>query len=288
MEAWGPSLYSNDLACDIRGDYLDELKRGETNEEATLKLIKKNLCNMVDDEDEPLFWFALADTQWNYGRLLQNVKDKALLFIESDKESERWKEAGAKQYKAWNNTLIKLQKKLNSPQPAEKKISKYRLYKCKWNLGDVFAYRFSSEYSREHGFYGKYIVFRKVSEDTWWPGHIIPVIQIYKWIGKSIPDSSTIINNELLPTIELQHSKSIDLQNLNYNVKLVCESEASIPKENIKLIGNQPGDDLIPFRGHSFWTGYKPVGWETSKYNTKFEHYVIDMLLSWHKAKASN
>ena len=95
MGAWGTSLYSNDLACDIRGDYLDELKRGETNEEATLKLIKKNLCNMVDGEDEPLFWFALADTQWNYGRLLQNVKDKALLFIESDKESERWKEAGA-------------------------------------------------------------------------------------------------------------------------------------------------------------------------------------------------
>ena len=56
MGAWGTSLYSNDLACDIRGDYLDELKRGETNEEATLKLIKKNLCNMVDGEDEPLFW----------------------------------------------------------------------------------------------------------------------------------------------------------------------------------------------------------------------------------------
>ena len=39
-----------------------------------------------DKEEEPLFWFALADTQWNYGRLLPSVKEKALLFLSKEGE----------------------------------------------------------------------------------------------------------------------------------------------------------------------------------------------------------
>ena len=29
MGTWGTGLYSNDSACDIRGDYIDKLKRGK-------------------------------------------------------------------------------------------------------------------------------------------------------------------------------------------------------------------------------------------------------------------
>ena len=75
MGAWGTSLYANDYASDIRGDYVDKLKRGKSNEEATQELIKANQEIMGDIEEEPLFWFALADTQWNYGRLLPEVKE---------------------------------------------------------------------------------------------------------------------------------------------------------------------------------------------------------------------
>ncbi len=39
MGTWGTGLYSNDFACDIRGDYIDKLKRGKTNDEATQELI---------------------------------------------------------------------------------------------------------------------------------------------------------------------------------------------------------------------------------------------------------
>ena len=77
----GTSLYANDAASDIRGDYVDKLRRGKTNEEATRELIEKNREIMGDVEEEPLFWYALADTQWNYGRLLPEVKEKALYFL---------------------------------------------------------------------------------------------------------------------------------------------------------------------------------------------------------------
>lgn len=182
----------------------------------------------------------------------------------------------------WEKTLETLKEKLESPQPPAKKVSKYRLYQCKWKLGDIFAYRFTSSYSKEKGFEGKYVVFRKVSEDVWWPGHIIPVVQVYKWIGDDVPSIDKLSNFDLLPAF---YSPSVfnkfPNKVLEYKIKLISESEKNIPKENLTFLGNLLGDDLIPFRGYDYWTGYYPIGWESSKYNTKFEHYIIDMYLAW-------
>ncbi len=282
MGAWGTNLYSNDSACDIRGDYVDELKRGKTNEEATQELINKNHDIMGDAEEEPLFWFALADTQWNYGRLLPEVKEKALYFLSQDKELQRWQASGQRQLLAWRKTLNALKEKLEEPQPDVKKVSKYRLYQCKWQLGDVFAYRFSSIYSNEKGFKGKYTIFRKISEDTWWPGHIVPVVQVYKWISNDIPSIDKLSGLYLLPAFNsLSVLDKFPNKKPDYEIKLLSESEKVIPIDNLTFLGNLPGDDLIPFRGHEYWTGYSAVGWESSKYNEKFEHYVIDMYLAW-------
>lgn len=282
MGAWGTSLYSNDTACDIRGDYIDKLKRGKTNEEATQELIDKNLDIIGDIEEEPLFWFALADTQWNYGRLLPEVKEKALYFLSQKNELQRWQESGQKQMIAWKKTLNKLNEKLETSQPPAKKVSKYRLYRCKWQLGDVFAYQFSSSYSKENGFEGKYAILRKVSEDTWWPGHIVPVIQIYNWIGNDIPSIEKVPNLNLLPAFYIPSVfTKFPNKKIDYEIKLISESEKVIPVESLTFLGNLPGNDLIPFRGHEYLTGYYAIGWESSKYNEKFEHYVIDMYLAW-------
>lgn len=281
MGTWGTSLYDNDLTGDIRDDYLDKLKRGKTNEDATKELIDEK-TNTGDIDDEPLFWFALADTQWNYGRLQPEVKEKALFYLSHDKEWERWKEAEPKKQVDWENTLKTLKRKLQSPQAPIKKVSKYRFYHCKWNMGDVFAYRFTSNYSKEKGFDGKYIIFRKVSEDTWWPGHIIPVVQIYKRVCVNIPSINMLSHFDLLPACYNPSAfKKNPNKPLEYKIKLISESEKSIPRENLTFLGNLPGDDIIPFQGHDYWTGYQEVGWESSKYNTKFEHYVIDMYLAW-------
>ncbi|MDR2957335.1 MAG: hypothetical protein LBU61_04020 [Coriobacteriales bacterium] len=89
MDAWGTSLYANDTTSDIRGDYVDKLRRGKTNEEVTQELVNSYHETMGDAEEEPLFWYALADTQWNYGRLLPEVKERALCFIFQTGELER-------------------------------------------------------------------------------------------------------------------------------------------------------------------------------------------------------
>ena len=47
------------------------------------------------------------------------------------------------------------------------------------------------------------------------------------------------------------------------------------------IIDEMGGGDLIPFRVYEYWTGYPAIGWESSKYNHKIEHYLIDMYQAW-------
>lgn len=284
MGAWGTSLYANDTTCDIREEYVDKLKRGKSNEEATQELIVLNRDIKGDMEEEPLFWFALADTQWNYGRLLPLVKEKALFFLERNEELERWRDSSRKNLDAWIQTLTKLKEKLNSPMPKEKKISKYHFYQCMWNLGDVFAYRLYGEYSKEKNLTGKYLVFRKVSEDTYWPGHVVPVVQIYNWIGEEIPQLEKIKSKELLiqnfMPETLLYKPNIEKR---YSIRLIVTSAKEVPNDRLTFVGNLPGDDLVPFKGHQYLTGNISVGWDEKGYNNSFEKFIIDRYLAWNR-----
>jgi len=275
MGAWGTSLYANDYASDIRGDYVDMLRRGKTNDEVVKILTHDNQGVMDDDEEGALFWFALADTLWNYGRLQDSVKEKALYFLELNKESERWRDAGQKQLEAWQKTLDKLKKKLLSEQPPEKKVSPYRFYKNPWQLGDVYAYQFSSDYSKEQGYFGQYIVFRKVGEDVEWPGHIIPTVHFYKRITPDIPALDDLHNTPLLPQ---NHYPALFIKKpeaeIEYAFNLYGTNRA-VPKDRLTLLGNIPGDDFLPFLGLDFYTGYQGSIWKFIEVN------IINQFNAW-------
>jgi len=157
MGAWGTALFSNDTACDVRGDYIDLLCEGVGNEEATQKMLEKHADTLVDDE-APLFWYALADVQWGKGRLHPQVKEKALDWIAKEGGIELWEEV--KKVAAWRATLNELRDKLLSPMPAEKKVSKPRAFICDWKPGDIYAYQFHGDFGRDNGLLGKYIAMR--------------------------------------------------------------------------------------------------------------------------------
>ena len=65
MGAWGVGLYQDDVTCDVRSDYVNRLKVGLSNIDATKDLIELNLDFIEDPDDGPLFWLVLADTQWS-------------------------------------------------------------------------------------------------------------------------------------------------------------------------------------------------------------------------------
>lgn len=282
MGTWGTSLYDNDTACDVRDEYIEGLKRGEPNEQITKELLENNICD-EEPEEEAIVWIALADVQWNYGRLIAEVKDKANYFLSNLFLFERWKEIGETEFIQWTKTLTEVKEKLNSPMPPIKKVSKYRIYQCKWNLGDVFAYRFNSEYSKQKGFCGRYIVFRKVSESGYWPGHIVPVVQVYKAIYDRIPSVCEIQKTELLVMnfnpVTLSYKPDIKRQ---YYINLVATAEKRIPKEHLVFVGNLQGDDLVPFKGRNHLNGYFSVGWDGERMNEIFEEFILDRYNAWY------
>ena len=194
MGTWRAELYQDDVAEDVRDYYKNQLRKGKSGAEVTLELIDDYNCEIFDTDDAPIFWFALADTQWNLGRLEEHVKLEALRHIKDGADLRRWEEENPKLAKVRAKVHIDLEQKLQSPQPPEKKISIQRLYKCEWNVGDVFAYPLESEYAKEKRLFGKYLLLQKAFEYVWHPGHIVPIVRIRITEENTLPKSDTDIN----------------------------------------------------------------------------------------------
>lgn len=276
MASWGPKLYQDDIAEDVRDHYKDQLKRGKTNEEVTKELIADSQDIILDEDEASVFWFALADSQWNLGRLLPFVKEKALEHLKRDSNLKRWqKEAlNQKEYKVRERVLMELEQKLISPMPPEKKISQYKLYKCEWNIGDIFAYRLESDYAKEKGMSNRYLLIRKVDEDIWWPGHIVPIIYVQITRAEKIPNSK----NEISKLEYIQTSRSTGVP--EYLTTMITTSKRVISNKKLIFVGNfidlpTPKDEYIPENKISI----PPCHWGD------FEKTIIDDYMLFNKSR---
>lgn len=114
MKNWLEELYQDDIAEDIKRNYLELLRSGKTNDEAIEVLLRWYHEFIIYDEDGELFWYVLADTQWRYGRLDSKVKEKALRHIQSNTILNPWHENPN-----WPKVLQELKKEITSPMPKE-------------------------------------------------------------------------------------------------------------------------------------------------------------------------
>nr|MCR4650433.1 hypothetical protein [Lachnospiraceae bacterium] len=123
MGAWGPGLYQDDIAEDVKVRYEENLRKGLSGTEITKILIEENEYILDDAEEASVFWFALADTQWKFGRLEDSVKNKAIACLEEGTNLKIWEESEEpKAYKKRQEVLNALKERLLSEQPPEKKI----------------------------------------------------------------------------------------------------------------------------------------------------------------------
>ena len=136
MGTIGHEIFQDDFALDIRERYLDMLYDGISNEQATRELIKENMD--ADIDEEPVFWLSLAATQWEYGRLTEEVKEKALSIIDSGFDLENWNGDNKR-----SKELERLRTKLLGEQQKEKKLVRR---KPKTQSGDIFVFKMDNEY----------------------------------------------------------------------------------------------------------------------------------------------
>lgn len=298
MSSWDPGLYQDDIAAEVRDFYIDKLHRGKTGIEITQELLHNFSELLEDSDDSAVFWFALADTQWKLGRIESYVKNQALSYIDNGNDIKCWSAESPKDAKKRLKILTDLKNRLMSQPPPEKKISQYKIYHCEWSIGDVFAYKLESELAKEKGLYGKFILIRKIDENTWFPGHTVPIVYIKITESDRLPANideynheeyiqtgSTRYENRFLPIDARRAQQDIEEKSkLIYNVDefgylpqfrvtLINTSKKIIPKKLIYL-GNFK-DSLPPqieFIPHSK-ANIKPIMWKN--FDKTFESEII-------------
>ena len=271
MGTWGAKLYQDDLALDIKEDYIEKLKSGKTNEEALNEILEMYEESIEDEEEGPIFWLVLADTMWKVGRLTKEVKEKAIQEIERGTNLKYWEEEGTKgEYRTRERELQKLKEKLNSPMPEERKLAVKREIETKrkfeWNIGDVYAYRLKSEEAKKAGMYGQYLILRKVDVPD------LPTKRISAIVHCQICDGKLPETKEELE--ELEYVVLSNQANVRYNYRLEIPV---ITQKSIK-------EDMI-YIGHFENLKEPPKEYiELSKVNNRscfykeLEEYIIDRI----------
>lgn len=180
MGAWGPGIFSDDTACDVRSDYRALLEDGVPDDEATQRIIESYSAG--DNDEQPILWLALAATQSSLGRLDDAVKSRALQIIDSGAGLASWEQAGSKELNRRRRALAALRDQLAGPQPPRKALRRPWRHETDLRAGDVLAYTLSS---------GDIALLRVHRIDEQRVG-AAPIMSWLDWSGASLPATSTL------------------------------------------------------------------------------------------------
>jgi len=153
MGAWGASIFSNDIALDIKQEYQTLLAFGMPEDEA-YQLVKKSFLTEDDDVE---FWFTMAALQHKYGILMP--EEKALRCIDEGSDELMWEGADKRDLKAREKVRKDLKEKLLAPPLPRKKVPKPYMQKPRWQVGDVIASQIVCPTFRDKWYFDKYVLY---------------------------------------------------------------------------------------------------------------------------------
>jgi hypothetical protein len=123
MGTYGTTLFHDDTASDVRDDFLNLLRQGHSAEESSKALLNQWATSIDDSDDGPVFWLALAATQFEYGCLQADVKQQAVAVIDEGSNLSRW---SGKLLERRREVLAELRTKLLGPQPKARRPRKLK------------------------------------------------------------------------------------------------------------------------------------------------------------------
>lgn len=263
MGFWGSGLYENDTTCDVRDTYMNYLMEGISNDEAFKKTVNEyNDCIGDNNDEEPFFWLALAETQWSVGRLTPEVKAKALEWIDRGVRRQygimgrkcKWGEG-------WKKTLEELKTKLESPMRSEKKIRKpAKIDMNLWNVNDIYAYQFHDKISKENDAYGKYMLIQKIGEGD--DGENIKMrIHVFDRLFEELPTIEEMNGLRILPLDYPNYT-----HNLRTNILMFMWNKKGYPSDYLTYIGNKPAPPNVVTRA----CNYSEAIWEQIEYFSRY------------------
>lgn len=265
--------YDRELANDVRMAYIDLLRRGNEDAQATQMLLDEYGAALDDEDEASVVWFSLADAQWDMGRLEAQVKQNALLHIDS---LTAYYAAQADADKLIRE-LDAFKGKLMSPLPPKKPVKRYRLYHTDWQIGDVFAYSLDGVGAGYPDFQGMYMHFVVKGTISWYPGHTIPVVYVLRGVSAAPLSLDEIQAQDYRPQFytPAAYRNHPELKRL-YALGLMCTSARVIPKKKLQYLGRLEnirsidGEEPHPY----------PIKWK------RLDKYLIENYMAWEQASA--
>jgi hypothetical protein len=224
MGAWGYKLYDDDEAQDARYSYKKLLEQGLDDQAATDEFLKVWRESLDDSDDGPTVWFALADTQWKFGRLEDRVRKQAMTIIDDGSSLARWEEGGPKVVARRQKVLDELKQQLLSPQPPRKVIKVKKPAKiATWSPGELIAYRLYS---------GRFIVLclEEIHE-----GHHARLSAL-DWIGDAPPEPRSVANLKRKP-LDVGRWQPQDRRYTHWHVLALKKSD--VPYDRMTRLNSQ-------------------------------------------------
>ena len=194
MGTWGPGIFSDDFACDLRDQSRDALADGRSLSQAVADMERAYRVEVDDPDQAPVFWLALAATAWKLGRMDAALQARALAVIAAGAELHLWE--GAERAKR-QKVLTALAVQLSSAQAPAVKLRKRRVAETTWQVGDVVALRLAS---------GRWTLLHVVGYFTDRGGRF-PQCEVLDWLGDwpAVPDRAAqrLINRApVLPPLD--------------------------------------------------------------------------------------
>lgn len=287
MGVWSRTLYGNDVTSDVRDTYIDFLHEQESNENAEKKTLLQ-YAEYMDTDEACLVWYALADAQWKAGRLSDNVKNKAFEYMEVYDGSEFWEDV-ENGVEDWKNILEELKKQLESPMPKEKKYRKVKpeVYNP-WEIGDVYAYHFSTEWAKEMGLYGKYILMQKIGNVEGCNQLTFSRIHIFDKVFDEIPALSDIRDVRILPIDTPQRTaETLHDFPLNMNAIMDFYKKSEYPEKRLTYLGTTDVEIATPcytnrayygwYRLEENWLCSFYLQWRNKTYRREKDYYIVEI-----------
>ena len=271
MGSWGKNIYDNDFAMDIKGRYEEKLHLGASNDSITEELIQY-YADEVDPLYQMLFSVIIADVQWNHGMLTNQIKKRALYYLDNESLMDQCLSEVPELKEPWKTELVEMRERIMAPYHKQKLRKKLgELYKCPWSIGDIFEYQLRQE--KNSDYYGKYTYFRQCGEKKCYPGHICP--EVYFYAGMFNEPQNVILLNDMdyLPVSRSCHKDKITLE---FRTLLISDGIVTPPKDSLRKIGHieSPKSMFVEARDALGVLSY-PIEWD------KIEKHIVNIWDKW-------
>lgn len=251
MGSWGPGLYSNDAASDLK-PLLSAVGRLPLEPEAILHLLvsqNPEVANNPEDEDYPPFWLVVADQLHRKGIDAREAFDRARQVLESGSDLEVHRRLGMSErdLKTRRKHLDKVAARLASPLPPRKKPLT-RPQPLVMQTGDLVAVPIDSRGRVRN----PYVKTEDHEPTGWaafvvaWAGHSYGSLAGYLILNAAAPDRF-----ETRPTPEQLQAVSAWVPELAGT----C-SKAHFARMGLEIVGNVPISEerLAPLAEVAAWT----------------------------------